>query len=86
MYFTGDYDLAHQVLDSIFEIAESPNQDEDKKPKEYELCELHLFRALLHEKKGDVRKAIKYLEKKAKVIVDDVRRSQTLVRLYLQNN
>lgn len=83
MYLTGDYELAHQVLDSIFQIVENPEQEEDKKPKPYELCELHLFRALLHEKKGDVRKAIKYLEKKSKAIVDEVRRSETLLRLYL---
>lgn len=87
VYFTGDYKLAHEVLDSIFQIIESPEaKEEDKKAKPVEICELHLFRALLHEKNGDIRKSIKYLEKKHKVIVDDVRRSQTLIRLYLSNN
>lgn len=83
-YFSGDYDLAQQVLDSIFQIID--NQEEDKKSKPYELCELHLFRAHLHEMKGEIRKAIRHIEKKSKLIVDQVRRAETLVRLYLQNN
>lgn len=44
---------------------------------------MHLFRAHLHEKKGDIRKAIKHVEKKTKLIIDDVRRTETLVKLYL---
>ena len=49
-YFTNDFALTHQVLDSIFQIVENPEQkEEDKKPKPYELCELHLFRAHLFE-------------------------------------
>lgn len=85
VYFTDNFDLTHEVLDAIFNIHENPDLEEDKKPKPYELCELHLFRAHLHEKKGDVRKAIKYMEKKSKVIVDEVRRAETLARLYLTN-
>ena len=81
MYLTGDYKLADEVLDAIFNIQESPEKKEDEKPKPFELCEIHLFRALLHEKKGEIRKAIKYLDKKSKLIVDDVRRGETLIRL-----
>ena len=84
VYIQGDYDLAHQILDSIFEMIDNPDQKEDdKQAKPFMICELHLFRAFLHEKKGDIRKAIKYVEKKTKLIIDEVRRSETLIRLYL---
>lgn len=75
------------MLDAIFQIHENPQQSEgDKKAKPYEICELHLFRAHLHEKNGDLRKAIRYIEKKSKAIVDQVRRAETLTGLYLRNN
>ena len=87
VYLQGDYALAHQILDSIFQMVQNPDQkEEDKQAKPYMICELHLFRALLHEKSGDLRKAIKYVEKKSKVIIDEVRRCETLVRMYLLDN
>ena len=42
-----------------------------------------MFRAHLHEKKGDVRKAIKHIEKKSKYILDEVRRSEMLIKLLI---
>ena len=67
VYIQGDYDLAHQILDTIYEMIDNPDQKEDdKQAKPFMICELHLFRAFLHEKKGDIRKAIKYVEKKDK--------------------
>jgi len=80
VYLTGDYDLAEKVLDSVMEIIEE--LEPDKRPKPFELCELSLFRAHLHEKKGEIKKSIKTMEKKSKLIVDDVRGGEILVRLY----
>jgi hypothetical protein len=84
VYLTGDYELADKVLDSVMEIIDQ--LDPEKRPKAFEICELSLFRAHLHEKKGEIKKSIKTLEKKSKVIVDEVRGGETLVRLYQQNN
>jgi len=50
------------------------------------LCELHLFVGYLYEKKGEAKKAIKYLEKNKKFLIDDVRKNELLARLYFKNN
>lgn len=67
-------------------MIQNPELKEEDKQKPYVIGELHLFRAHLFAKNGDVRKAIKHIEKKTKVIVDEVRKAETLVKYYLQDN
>jgi tetratricopeptide (TPR) repeat protein len=62
--------------------------DERKNLKPSELNELYLFKALVLEKKGDNKKAIKFLTKKTtdKIVCDEIRKNEVLSRLYLNNN
>jgi hypothetical protein len=55
----GNYKYSLEILDSIMELYETT---EKKVPHEY--SEVVLFYAKVLEKMGEIKKAIKYLEKK----------------------
>jgi len=47
------------------------------------MCELYLLRGKVYELMGEHRKGTKFVLKYAKYIVDDVRRNEMLVRMYM---
>ena len=81
--------IVPEVIDNHRPIELKPSLqifDESTPPHKIQISNVRYDIPSCVEKNGDIRKSIKYLEKKHKVIVDDVRRSQTLIRLYLSNN
>lgn len=50
-----------QCWDALFELLQK-----EEKPMPYQQSEMHLFLAQMHAKQGNVKKAIKILEKKQK--------------------
>ena len=81
---SGDYDTAHEAIASMFELIK--NTEEEKPSEKYQISELHFFAAHMHHKVGDLKKAIKLLEKKSKQILDHVRLNKTLTQFYMENN
>lgn len=85
-YLQGNYTTALEVFDSIEQLISDDEKKKDLKPSE--LNEIYLFKVQVLEKMGEFKKAIKFMSKKTvdKIICDDVRKHETLSRLYLKNN
>lgn len=54
--------------------------------KPNEICELYLFRTTILEKFEGAKKALKFLTKQRKWVVDETRYLETVTRLYFANN
>lgn len=72
-------------------MVEEHKGNKDKKEfhlKPYELCEIQLLRGRCLEMKGEPKKAIKFLTRKAtwSLLINQVARNELLARLYMQNN
>jgi len=81
-FLAKDYNLSLTIWDSIVEIL---GDDPLQKAKLNELNELYLFRVKIFEAMGDCKKGVKFILKYKIFIVDDVRRNEALVRMYLVN-
>ena len=84
LFLSKNYETALEVFDSII-----GQYSEDKTClKPHEVSELYLFKVNILIEMGENKKAIKFMTKKTteKAIMDDVRKNEILVKLYLQNN
>jgi peptide alpha-N-acetyltransferase len=81
LYLSKNYETALEVFDSII-----GQYGEDKSVlKPHEISELYLFKVNILIEMGENKKAIKFMTKKTtdKAIMDDVRKNEILVKLYL---
>lgn len=83
VYLTKDYKLCNTIFDSIDEIL-GVNPLESLKGNE--LNELYIFRTTLIEQTDGAKKAIKFITKNKKYILDETRYLEIIIKLYLKNN
>jgi tetratricopeptide (TPR) repeat protein len=79
-FLIKNYDLCCEIWESIVEIYGTDPRDTQSIS---ELNEAFLLRAKIYEEMKDAKKGVKFVIKNTKYIVDDVRRNELLVRLYL---
>jgi len=68
LFLAQDWDTTLSVYDSIHAMMEDHKNNKDKKDmhlKPFELCEIQLMRARALEMKGEPKKAIKFMTRKA---------------------
>jgi len=82
-YLIKDYKLCVEIWESIDQIL---GTNPYEKLKKHEANELYLFMAKVYETMGEYKKGIKFVTKYTKFIVDDCRRNEQLVRMYMNNN
>jgi len=80
-YFAKDWDTSLEIWDSIVEIL---GDDPRSMCKVNELNEIFLFRVKIFVGREDYKKGIKFIIKNKKYIVDDYRRNEALVDLYMR--
>ena len=83
VYLTKDYKLCNTIFESITEIL-GTNPLETLKGNE--INELFIFRTNLIEQNDGPKKAIKFILKNKKYILDETRYLEMIVKLYLKNN
>ena len=87
VFLAGNHDTALEVFDSLEQVINQNDENKDQL-KPAEMNELYLFKAHILETQGEYKKAIKFMTKKTydKAICDEIRKNETLARLYMNNN
>ena len=77
LHLCKNYDRACQVIDTYLNTMTANT-------KPYEIGEMHIYKAIILEEKGDINAAIELLKEKDNAILDKLGLKETLARLYIQ--